>query len=234
MSEEEASQDSHKGGMPPTTSYVAAGTLGANVAMAGIAAATMNPLPLAAGVAACPSAGYVLYQNKQIGESDSIREINNQLREQTNILAVENAKLKQSVEMLEASVGRLKAVEESLGAMADQQGSDVNKLTELVKENQKTIDEMKRLMKGKISQSIISTVLKCDDGDFKLDEKETDILCLRLNNIEGVTFHENEMRRLIKERDGSLHAVMAVVRDLLGDNPVGPKVFDFDFDDDDD
>ena len=45
---------------------------------------------------------------------------------------------------------------------------------------------MKRLMKGKISQNIISTVLKCDDGDFKLDDREVDILCLRLNNIEGV------------------------------------------------
>jgi len=131
-------------------------------------------------------------------------------------------------------VARLKKVEEGLGAMAEQQGSDVNKLTELVKENQKTIDEMKKLMRGKVSQFIISTVLKSDDGDFMLDEKEANTLCLRLNNIEGVTFNEEAMRELIAEQNGSLFAVMSVVRGLLSPDAQGPQIFKFDIDDDED
>lgn len=218
----------------PKTSYLAGGALGANGALAGVAAVSMNPLPLIAGIAGTPSATYVIYQNKKLQDLGSVREANNKIREETNRLAVENAKLKESIGMLEGNVNRLKAVEESLGTMAEQQGSDVNKLTELVKENQKTIDEMKRLMKGKISQNIISTVLKCDDGDFKLDDREVDILCLRLNNIEGVTFHENTMRDIIKKKDGDVLAVMTVIRDLLSDEPTGPTVFDFDFEDDED
>ena len=126
----------------PKTSYLAGGALGANGALAGVAAASMNPLPLIAGITGTPSATYVIYQNKKLQDLGSVREANNKIREETNRLAVENAKLKESIGMLEGNVNRLKAVEESLGTMAEQQGSDVNKLTELVKENQKTIGKI--------------------------------------------------------------------------------------------
>mmetsp|Transcript_3287 Transcript_3287/g.5165 ORF Transcript_3287/g.5165 Transcript_3287/m.5165 type:complete len:233 (-) Transcript_3287:302-1000(-) len=230
MPDEEAGNEGGGGGRKASTT-AAMVTMGANVAMIPI---TMNPLSIAAGAAGVGPAGYVIVQNKKLSESQSVREVNNELRAETNKLAQENAKLKQSVNMLEQSVARLKKVEEGLGAMAEQQGSDVNKLTELVKENQKTIDEMKRLMRGKVSQFIISTVLKSDDGDFRLDEKEVNTLCLRLNNIEGVTFKEEAMRQLIKEQNGSLLAVMSVVRGLLSPNAEGPQIFIFDIDDDED
>ena len=231
---EEGQGEEGASGTPRKSTYVAAGSVAANTVMVGASFVVVGmPIAIFSGVAAAtavPQGGYVVKQNKTLEKEGSVRETNNLIIEQTNRLKKENAKLKQSVTMLKESVNRLKKVEEGLSAMADAQGTDMERLTQLVKENQETIDEMKRLMKGKISQTIISTILKCDDGDGKLDDGEIEILNLRLSNIEGVTYHQDAMVKLIKKNEGSVYSVMRVVRDMLADKPTEVKIFSFDND----
>lgn len=45
-----------------------------------------------------------------------------------------------------------------------------------------------------------------------MNEKETNVLCLRLNQIENVTFNEAELRKLIISHDYDLMALMGIVR----------------------
>lgn len=216
-----------------TETIAAGGTITAGVGSLAIAA---NPLGFVAAACSGYSGMLVIKQKHSITKSGDVLDKNEQLNEQIGELERENKQLMKSVKKLKAAANRMKAIEDGLSAMAEQQGTDLNRLKALTEENQKTIDETRKLMKGKICQHILSTVLKCDDGDFMLDEKETDILCLRLNQIEGVVFHEEEMRNLIEAQNGSLYAVMGVVRALMEKNPDPgtPVVFSFPFDDNDD
>jgi len=188
---------------------VAGGTM-----TAGFGSLAVAPGPL--GFVAAGGSGYsgalVMKQRHSIMKSGDVLDKNDKLNDQIGELERENKQLMKSVKKLQAAANRMKAIEDGLSAMAEQQGTDLNRLKALTEENQKTIDETRKLMKGKICQHILTTVLKCDDGDFVLDPRETDILCLRLNQIEGVKFHEEDMRDLIEKQNGSLHAVMGVVR----------------------
>ena len=188
---------------------VAGGTMTAGF---GSLAVASSPLGFVAAVGSGYSGALVMKQKHSIMKSGDVLDKNDKLNDQIGELERENKQLMKSVKKLQAAANRMKAIEDGLSAMAEQQGTDLNRLKALTEENQKTIDETRKLMKGKICQHILTTVLKCDDGDFMLDPRETDILCLRLNQIEGVKFHEEEMRDLIEKQNGSLHAVMGVVR----------------------
>ena len=233
-----ADEGNESGSKPASfTDKVAAATTAGNCVMTPVSLVSGTiaaPLGLVAGASGICSSGYVMKQGFILKNSASIVDLNSQLKQQSNKMAAENKKLKKKVAKLEETANRLKEVEEGLATMADQQGTDVNRLMQLVEENGKAIDEMKILMKGKICQNIISIMLKCDDGDFRLDEKEIEVLCLRLDNIDGVIFHEEIMRKLINDQNGSLMAVVGVVKAMLNDDPNAPKVFTFENDDSDD
>ena len=237
MAGDDAENSNNNGPTPAILDKVAGATTAGNCLMAPLsimAGSLAAPLGVVASSGGLVSSTYVIKQNSILKKSASVFDVNNRIRQQSNRMKEENKKLQREVAKLEESVGRLKEVEEGLALMAEQQGTDLNRLMELVDENRKTIDEMKVLMKGKLCQNMISLMLKCDDGDFCLDDRETDILCLRLANIEGVQFHEKKMRSLIKARKGDLLAVVGVVRDLLKNDPNAPKVFSFEFEDSDD
>lgn len=219
------------------TYFLAAATSAGNCVMVPLSimsGSVSAPLGAVAGVSGLVSSVYVMKQSSTLKNSASVFNVNGRIRAELNRMKAEHKKLQMEVAMLEESVSRLKEVDEALAVMAEQQGTDMNRLMELVEENRKTRDEMKILMKGELCQNMISIMLKCDDGDFRLDDREIDILCLRLAHIDGVKFHERKMRSIIKARKGDLMAVVGVVRDLLKNNPYAPKVFSFEFDDSDD
>lgn len=231
MAEEEEEKSSKK------SSYVAAGATAGNIVSMPLMVMSGNPLAVMTGVSAgstgAISGSYVMKQEKVLQGSSSLRDLVSNLKNQEGKLKEQNKRLKEQVLKLRQAVGRIKEVEHGLRAMAEAQGSDMNRLMELVEENRETIEKMKKLMTGKICQNIVSIVLKCDDGDGIFDGRETDLLCLRLNNIEGVDFYENEMRTLITENNGSVKSVMSVVQNLLKPGN-GPKIFGFEIEDSDD
>lgn len=167
---------------------------------------------IVAALASSYSGALVIKQRHKIISSGSVLEKNEKIDRQLDELKKDNKNLRKSVKKIHAQENRMRAIENGLSAMAKKQGTSLNRLIALTEKNQKILDETRKLMRGKISQFILKTVLQCDDGDFKLNEKEINILCLRLNQIENVTFHEAELRKLIISHDHDIMALMGVVR----------------------
>jgi len=76
----------------------------------------------------------------------------------------------------------------------------------------------------------MSVVLASDlDGTFTITGAEVDVLVLRMQNVEGITFHEETFRQKIDETDGSVEMIIQVVREMYNDDvPEEEQVFELD------
>lgn len=85
------------------------------------------------------------------------------------------------------------------------------------------------MAKAELQEQLISTVLRTDrDGDFKIDEREANVLILRMKNYGGIEFDEEEVREALLKTDGSLRGFMEIVREI------GDEAAQFDPEDDND
>ena len=209
--------------------YMAAGTATLSATSIPLTMGTTSPaIGIAAGSSGLLSSCYVMMQEYKLKNSEPLSDLVKQLLKQESQLKQDNEHLKRRATILKSTIHNLEAAEDGLLIWAEGQGIDINRLLELTEENRRVIEQKERLIKGKICQTIMSTLIKCDDGDGLIDEREEEILCLRLNNIEGVSFHEKNMRQIIANSDREVRAIKYVMKDLLRDKSWGLKIFSFD------
>mmetsp|Transcript_61338 Transcript_61338/g.72854 ORF Transcript_61338/g.72854 Transcript_61338/m.72854 type:complete len:286 (-) Transcript_61338:398-1255(-) len=166
----------------------------------------------------------MVYGQTEMSKVDAFRDILNDIRKEVGVLAGENDKFKESVDQLEGDVSRLQEVESGLKALTDQQGGSVNSLIELTKENKKIMNALKNVMKKRAFQKLLSLLFQCDSsGDCKLDGEEIDKLILGMTIMDNIHFDENEFRRCVEEKGGTIDGVLEVIRGLLDEEDGGTQ-----------
>ncbi|KAL9182468.1 hypothetical protein ACHAXT_013120 [Thalassiosira profunda] len=199
------------------------------VGLAGGAAASVGAMALSPAVAIFVMGGlcianvpYSAIKERQIGKIPSLRSLNNKLREDANHLSDEVDNLAEEIDLLEPEADRAAAVEEELRGIADRQEVNVNKLVQLVKDNEVILAQMRANLRQRIVQDMITIVVKSDkDNDQTIDRSEAKTLALRIRltlQEYGVEFDDQKFLKVIGE-DSSVQGVIAIVQKLLPSEP---------------
>ena len=139
-----------------------------------------------------------------------------------------NKELKSSVERLDGTVTKLEDIQQVIEGISQTKGRSVESLLEDVKENKATVELMEKNVRAVVVQNILSVVFAVDeDGDRKLSKEETTKLIKSLQEINGVKVHEKKFRAMIKEKDGSIDAVMEIIESMLYDDSAGDTIIAF-------
>lgn len=71
------------------------------------------------------------------------------------------------------------------------------------------------LAKAELQEQLLTAVLRTDrDGNLQIDEREANILILRMKNHAGVHFDEDTVRSELCKTGGSLAALMTIIRQI--------------------
>jgi len=120
---------------------------------------------------------------------------------------------------LEDEVMKLQHIEKHLQKIAEEQGSSAEELVQLVKENSAILKEQKTLAKADLQEQLLATVLRTDrNGDLHIDEREANVLILRMKNYGGVDFDEETVRSALVQTNGSLPALLNIIREIGGES----------------
>lgn len=84
-----------------------------------------------------------MYKERELKKIPTLRSMNNKLREDANQLEENVDELSSEIDILEPEADRAAKVEGQLRGIADKQQVNVDKLVELVKENENVLVEMR-------------------------------------------------------------------------------------------
>lgn len=195
------------------------GILGACGAMVGLYLAAMGiwggGVVFVAGVVAIIVGGLVSkFQYFDLESLETLRTVHNRLRASVNEFSAENTKLAANNDRLEEEIVPLKESEEKLSQIAEQNGSDVKKLTGLVSENQKTIDEMREIQKQDLVQNLMQILMEADrDEDGELTDREVKRLMNKMKNLPAINFDEEKFERKL-ENHRQLSSFLTMVHEV--------------------
>lgn len=139
----------------------------------------------------------------------------NELRHEVNKFAEVNVQLGANNTRLEGELVPLKETEAKLSAIAEQNGSDVNKLRDIVKENQKTLDAMKEILREDVLQSMLEAVLSSErDEDGHFSDRELQRLLLRLKGLPSIEVNQERFMERTKLHR-SISDVLNVIKTIF-------------------
>lgn len=123
-------------------------------------------------------------------------------------------------EELGESIKRLEGVEDTFDALNAMNVESLAEFQTQVEESKEILAKMKQNLQTDALQNIMTVVLNSDvDGDYKFDEDETETFIDNLKAVNGIETNEEEFRRVLAENDGSVEAVIAILKDLLNGDP---------------
>jgi len=130
-----------------------------------------------------------------------LRRLNNMLREDANHLEMEVDTLTEEIDFLQPEAERATVVEAELRSIAAEQHGNVDKLVDLVKENEIILSQMRDNLRQRIVQDIIKIVMLSDkNNDGRFCKVETKMLVLKISlqlQEYGVEFDEAKFYRVM-------------------------------------
>jgi hypothetical protein len=178
------------------------------------------------GILSCVVGPYCYYQQTRLTDVRTLLETRDALRGEVDRLEGENQKLVANIDGMTNSVDRLEEIDQALTVITQTQGQSVEAFEKQVQENKKILHDMKANVKASVLQNLLSVILRSDkDGDMTIGEAEIRDLVRRIQNLAGVTVHEDRFRRAIEGQ--SVQAVLEIVKNLLRDDvPEEERIFD--------
>jgi len=171
---------------------------------------------LASGIGLIVGAVVLLRQFFVMENLDTLHDVQNQLTSIMNKLRGENNVLTGNVDELTNQNDRIEENEKALSAVAKQQGQNVDQVLKAFKENKEVQNKMERVIHQKLIQSFYQVVIRSDtNGDMHIDEKELDILALRISNILGISIHTELFIEKAQEFGGSLDKIFDYIQIVL-------------------
>ena len=163
---------------------------------------------------------YAAFKEARMAKIPTIRALNKDLRNEAHRLEGEVDTLSQEIDAIAPEAARASAVEEELREIADRQQFNVDKLINLVKENEEVLDQMRENLRSKIVQDIIHIVIKSDvNNDQKFCKVESKMLALKIRiqlQEYGVEFDEMKFYKVMNENP-TVPRVIAIVQNLIPD-----------------
>eukprot|EP00970_Alexandrium_tamarense_P012917 scaffold3159_cov191-Alexandrium_tamarense.AAC.5 len=184
------------------------------------AAMVLSPVVLVfvSGGICCANVPYAIYKEWQMAKIPTLRSMNNALREDANRLEDEVDVLSDEIDNLAPEADRARAVEEELRSIADKQQVNVNKLVDLVKENDAILVQMRTNLRQRIVQDVIKIVVSSDkDNDQSIDRSEAKTLALkiRLQLQEYAVEFDSEKFFKVVEANPTVNGVINIVQKLM-------------------
>jgi hypothetical protein len=154
----------------------------------------------------------------------ALRKVQNDLRHSVNDFADTNVELAANTTRMEQKLVPLKASEAMLEVIAQKSGTSANKLRDLVKDNQQTLDEMNVALKEDVIQDMMEVVLQSEhDTDGKFADVELKRLLLRLKGLPSIEVDEDKfMKRAQMHR--SVSDVFGILKTIYDDLPEGDRI----------
>merc|ERR1712071_427759 len=141
--------------------------------------------------------------------------MNNKLKEDANNLGAAVDDLAEEIDALEPEAARAAEVEKQLQGIVGTQKANVDKLVELVKENEIILSKMRDNLRQRIVQDMITIVVKSDkDNDQQIDRSEAKTLALRIRlslQEYGVVFDSEKFLKAIGDH-ATVQGVIAIVQ----------------------
>lgn len=191
-----------------------------------------NSIVVVAGILSCIIGPYAYYQQTQLTDIKTLQETQEALKEEVDRLTVENDRLGASVKDLTQTVDKLEDTEQALDILTKTQGQSVSTFADQVKENRDILRKMQGNLRANVLQNIISVLIRSDtDGDFIIDDAEIDDLCGRLQRMNGVTVHEDKIRKVIQDNNGDINALMKICQDVMTKKHEDEEMFTIEDDD---
>jgi hypothetical protein len=162
------------------------------------------------------------YQKTKLVALGDFRGQHGALKQKVHMFHDENVRLNASINALAVQTAQLKQVEVALSEIAAASGQNTNALVEIVHENGQLQQEIIQKLQSEVTMQIMTAILQTDrDQNFILSAGEVNQLIMRLQNIPGVEFHENALRRRIGADTGDLTLadVCAMAHDYLLPQP---------------
>lgn len=108
----------------------------------------------------------------------------------------------------------LKETQEKLEGIANEQGSNVNKLVSLVKENGAIQKEQNACLQTDLMTDMFECLLNSERSeDGHLDDRESKMLCRRLKNLPHIQVNEELFLKKL-EKQNSLNSVVGWMRQI--------------------
>jgi len=161
---------------------------------------------------------YSAYKEFRIIQLPGLRTLNGELREDVLKLEGEIDDLWQEIGVLRPEAERATALKEELGDISTKQRCNVDRIVNLVKENEAILEQTRDNLRQRIVQDVIKIVMMSDkNNDGRFSRVETKFLVLKLSmqlHEYGVSFDEEKFYRVMSV-DPSVTRTLAIVRRLI-------------------
>jgi FtsZ-binding cell division protein ZapB len=170
-----------------------------------------------AGVLSGVMGPYAYYQQTKLTDISTLKETAVVIQREVDRLKHENDRLADNVDELGNTIDNLQDVEEALDYITKTQAQSVSGLEQQVEENKHILSKMKKNTKGQVIQNLISIIYRGDvNGDGMIGVEEVAELIKGLNNIGGLTVHEDKLKIAITGM--KTDAIIDVVKNLLSED----------------
>jgi hypothetical protein len=178
------------------------------------------------GILSCIVGPYCYYQQTRLTDIRALQETKDAITHEVDRLTEENKRLVQNIDNMTASVDRLQEIDQALEVITATQGQSIDTFSKQVEANKGILQQMRSNLKANVLQNLLSVILRSDsDKDMIIDEPEIEDLIRRIQNISGVSLHEDRFRAAIQGKP--IGAVMDIVKNLLrSDIPESERIFE--------
>mmetsp|Transcript_11208 Transcript_11208/g.21356 ORF Transcript_11208/g.21356 Transcript_11208/m.21356 type:complete len:246 (-) Transcript_11208:184-921(-) len=175
---------------------------------------------VAAAIAAAIGA-IVIMQQFVLEDTGSMTAVQNKLRKNVNELQRQNNRYAAENTRLEGQVSELKVQEGRLEQITAEQGTNVQRLVSLVKDNKEINAQAKVAVRAETLQLLLNTVLRVDrDGNLQFTDREIDELMLRFKDYPGVRVNHDNLKRRMQQKQFSVSGVFEFVKELEDEDKV--------------
>lgn len=185
-----------------------------------------NIVIVIAGVFSIILSPYAYYQQTQLTDIRTLKETTEVVEREVNRLKSENDRLGTNIDTLGTTIDELKDVESALQVLSGQQGQSIDAFEKQVEENRKLLQNMQKSTKGRVIQNLIDIIYRGDqDMNNVIGPEETDSVIAGLKRLGDVVVKEDKLRAAIQGK--SVEAVIDVTQNLMDDNiPQEERIFD--------
>lgn len=178
-----------------------------------------NPLTIVSGGIGAILAPLAARQENKITELEALKEVNESMGQEVNILAKENERLLKQVEKFEKSLSHMEEMEQALEAINKTETQSVDEMEKQLDKSKQILGSMEESMKATVLQNIVSVALRSDlDGDQTLDDDEIDLLLKKIDAYNTVQVDKDAFKKTMESEGRSLSAIMGLIRHILSDD----------------
>lgn len=164
----------------------------------------------------------ILVQRQRLQWMPSFQDESNRLRQSVNQLAERRLKLSIEVNRMEREIRRMKDVEDRFHQVVQREGKNVHEFRNLVRENSKTIDEIKKAQAAQDLVDLFSVIMMSDrNEDNIVTESEADQFLLRIRAFAG------RRGKILDEQvilDAFKRSMFEIVQSALSDEMPEPRM----------